>query len=380
MKALLINAVCGILSTGNICIDIAHDLEEKGYEVKIAYGREACPSEFSDYAIRIGNKLDVYSHALLSKVLDSRGFGSKYATRKFLKWADDFDPDLLWLHNLHDYYINIEMLFTWIKARPKMLVKWTQHDCWAITGGCMHFEMSRCEQWKTGCRKCDKKLLNYRPLIYNTVRNYKKKKELFSNISNMEIIAPSKWLANIFADSFLGKYKISVRHNTIDATVFKPTSSDFRKEHALEDRFIILGVASAWSKAKGLYDYYELAGMLDNNYKVILVGLTDKQLSELPSKILGIKKTNSKQELAEIYTAADVFLNLTYQDTYPTVNLEAQSCGTPVITYNTGGSPESVPVRNVIEQGNLQQVFEVLTSRNYETAVINGTKDERNII
>ena len=366
MRALLINAVCGIRSTGNICIDIAHNLENKGYKVKIAYGREECPDEYQDYGVRIGNTVSVYYHAFMTKLFDDRGFQSKHATEKFLSWANEYNPDLLWLHNLHDYYINVEMLFEWIKARPDMEVKWTQHDCWAFTGGCMHFEMSHCDQWKTGCQKCNRNEINFHPFIYRTHRNYIKKKNTFTNVVNMQIITPSKWMEDVVSKSFLGCYPIKTEYNKIDISDFKPTPSDFREQFNLGSKFVILGVASAWSKAKGLNDMLELASKLDDRFVIVLVGLTERQKAALPQNIIGIVRTNNKKELAEIYTASDVFLNLTYQDTYPTVNLEAQACGTPVITYNTGGSPESVPDRNVVEQGDLRSIIEKLKTGNYE--------------
>ena len=367
MRALLINAVCGIRSTGTICVDIAHNLESLGYEVKIAYGREDCPGKYQRYGVRIGSEVDVYYHAVMTKLFDDRGLKSRRATKVFLDWAESYNPQLLWLHNLHDYFINIKMLFDWIKSRPDMEVKWTQHDCWAFTGGCMHFEMSHCNQWKNGCRKCDKKLLNFRPVFYRTSRNYLMKKAAFTGVRRMTIVTPSKWMSGIVAESFLNCYPIETIYNTIDLKTFRPTSSDFREKYKLLDRFIILGVASAWNKAKGLYDMINLAAMLDNRYAVVLVGLTEKQILQLPRGVIGIERTNNKKELAEIYSAADVFLNLTYQDTYPTVNLEAQACGTPVITYNTGGSPESVSARNVVEQGNVEAIAEMIQSGNYDT-------------
>ena len=172
----------------------------------------------------------------------------------------------------------------------------------------------------------------------------------------MTIITPSKWLADLVKQSYLKEYDVEVKYNTIDTSVFKPTESDFRKKNDLENKKIVLGVASTWDKYKGLYDFYKIRELLDDNYAIILVGLNDNQLSELPNGIIGIKRTNSREELAAIYTAADVFINPTYEDTYPTVNLEAQACGTPVITYRTGGSPESVPSENVVEVGDIYQL------------------------
>ncbi len=358
MRALLINAVCGIRSTGRICTDLACELEAQGYEVKIAYGREEVPEQYQKYAIRIGNAFDVYWHALMSKVLDQRGLWSRAATKKFLKWADKYNPDLLWLHNIHDHFINIELLFEWIKKRPNMIVKWTQHDCWSFTGSCFHFTHSSCRQWQTACETCPSKALVANPPLIRTPRkNYKKKKQFFLGVKNMTLITPSNWLKSLINGSFLCDYNVIVHHNEIDETIFKPTKSDFREQYGLLDKRIILGVASAWNKQKGIDDFIRLSKMLNDDEVIVLVGLSSKQRKHIPADIIAIERTNSIKELAGIYSSANVFVNLTYEDTYPTVNLEAQACGTPCITYRTGGSPESVPAENVIEVGELGNVL-----------------------
>lgn len=357
MRALLINAVCGIRSTGRICTDTAKELESAGYEVKIAYGRESVPPDFERYAVRIGNEWDVRWHALMTRLFDDRGYWSRRATKRFLQWAEAYDPDLLWLHNLHDYFINYEMLFEWIKSRPQMQVKWTMHDCWAFTGGCMHFMMADCYQWKTQCEHCPACRRQKRFRRLKEAENFARKKAAFCGVPNMTIVAVSHWMAGLVADSFLADYPVEVRHNTIDTSVFKPTDSDFRRRYGLEDKIVLLGVATAWGRSKGWYDFLRLADTMDDRFALVMVGLSDKQLQNLPERIVGIARTNSVSELAAIYTAADVFLNLTYEDTYPTVNLESQACGTPCITYRTGGSPESVPPENVVEQGDLDGVL-----------------------
>lgn len=354
MKLLLINAVCGIRSTGRICIQIAQEYKSKGYEVKIAYGRERVPSEYTEYAVKIGNNRDVYFHALMDRLFGKRGEYSRRATKKFLKWADEFNPDVLWLHNIHDYFINIEMLFDWIKSRPDMQVKWTQHDCWAFTGGCFHFPCS-CEQWKTHCTNCEG-----RTSRCDVGVSYEKKKRMFTGIKNMEIIVVSHWLEGLVKQSFLCDYPITVIHNKIDTTVFKPGNKDYFERNSITDKKVVLGVASAWSEKKGLGDFIKLAELLPKDYRIVLVGLTEKQIKGMPTSIHCIKKTNSKNQLAEIYNSSFVFVNPTYQDSYPTVNLEAQACGLPVITYNTGGSPETLGEDKgyVIEQGNVNALAE----------------------
>ncbi len=361
MRVLMINVVCGIRSTGRICTDLAAEMEAEGHEVKIAYGRETVPEQYRKYAVRIGNNLNVDIHGVKSRLLDKHGLGSKHATKKFIKWADGYDPDLLWLHNIHGYYINYELLFKWIKSRPDMQVKWTLHDCWAFTGHCSYFTMANCDRWKTECNNCPQ-TKRYPASLFadNSKNNYSRKHNSFTGVRNMTLITPSKWLADLVKQSFLKDYPVEVRYNTIDTSVFKPTPSDFRKRYGLTDKKIILGVASTWDDRKGIDDFIQLSNMLEDDYKIVLVGLTDKQIKALPRIILGLPRTNSTKELAEIYTAADVFVNPTHEDNYPTTNLEAQACGTPSITYNIGGSPESVPSEYIVECGDITGLARII--------------------
>ena len=364
MRILLINAVCGTGSTGKICAELAEKFEKEGNEVKIAYGRDGfVPEKYQKYAVRIGNDTDVKLHALKTRITDKHGLYSKKATKQFLKWAEEYSPDILWLHNIHGYYINYEMLFSWIKSRPQMQVKWTLHDCWSFTGHCPHFMVAKCDKWKSQCQKCPQTKRYPASYVFdNSRQNYIRKKAAFTGVKNMTVITPSKWLAELVKESYLKEYEVEVVYNTIDTSVFKPTESDFRTKNGLENKKIILGVASTWDKYKGLYDFYELRKLLDENYSIVLVGLNDTQLGELPGGIIGIKRTNSKEELAAIYTAADVFVNPTYEDTYPTVNLEAQACGTPVITYRTGGSPETLSIDNcaVVDVGDIGSIANLI--------------------
>lgn len=361
MRILLINSVCGTGSTGRICTDLAQQFEKEGHTVKIAYGRqEYVPPQFQKYAVRIGTDLDVKLHAIQTRLFDTHGFGSKHTTKRFLKWAEDYNPDLIWLHNIHGYYLNIEMLFGWLKNRPHTPKKWTLHDCWAFTGHCSYFTVANCNKWQTHCAKCpQKKRYPASLFLDNSYQNFKRKQAAFTGVENMQLITPSKWLADLVKYSFLKEYPVEVVYNTIDKTVFKPTPSNFRQKYGLENKKIILGVASVWDERKGLADFIKLAGMLDDKYTIVLVGLADKQLKALPKNCVGIKRTNSPQELAAIYTAADVFFNPTYEDNYPTVNLEAQACGTPVITYDTGGAKETIYTKDskVIPMAEWMQVL-----------------------
>lgn len=367
MRVLLINSVCGIGSTGKICAGIAEAYEKEGHEVKIAYGRDGTvPEKFNRFAVRIGTDLDVKIHGVRSRLLDDHGFASVSATKKFLKWAEEYDPDVLWLHNIHGYYINIKLLFQWIKRRPQMQVKWTLHDCWAFTGHCSYFTMAGCNKWQTGCENCpQKKGYPSSLLLDRSKANYQIKRALFTGVKDLTFITPSQWLADLVKQSFLKEYPVEVRYNTIDTSVFKPTPSDFREKNGLENKKILLGVASPWSERKGLPDFVKLSEMLDDDYKIVLVGLSKEQIEELPKNILGITRTNNAVELAQIYTAAEAFFNPTYEDNYPTVNLEAEACGTRVVTYNTGGSAETLRRADsvAVPTGDLQAAYH---------AIING--------
>lgn len=352
MRLLLINSVCGIGSTGKICAGIAEEYEARGYEVKIAYGRDGyVPEKYSKYAVRIGNDLDVKLHALGTRITDRHGLFSTSATKSFLKWADEFNPDELWLHNIHGYYINYKLLFAWIKSRPQMQVKWTLHDCWAFTGHCSYFTYAKCEKWTAKCMNCPQTREYPESVFFDASKqNYEKKRESFCGVKNMTVVVPSQWMGELVKRSFLREYPINVIHNTIDTSLFKPTKSEFAVRKGLENKKIILGVANIWDRRKGLRDFLILRNLLSEKYSIILIGLSDKQIKNLPSGIIGISRTNNQTELVQIYSAADVFLNLTHEDNYPTVNLEAQACGTPCITYRVGGSPESVLAENVVDE------------------------------
>ena len=353
MKLLLVNSVCGTGSTGRIGAAIANDYESRGWDVKFAFGREAyVPECCRKWAVRIGNGISVKMHGILTRLFDLHGTGlcSYLATRRFLKWAEEWRPDVVWLHNLHGYYINYELLFAWIKRHPEIEVRWTLHDCWAFTGHCAYFTFANCDRWRTGCYGCPEKRAY--PATYGlsaAEANWERKRKAFCGVKNMRLIAPSKWLANLTRESFLKEYPVEVVHNTIDTSVFKRTQSDFRSRYGLDGKVVILGVASVWDRRKGLQDFFALRKLLDSkNDKtgqtcfIILVGLTERQISALPSGMMGVARTNSAAELAEIYSAADWLFNPTHEDNYPTVNLEARACGCRIATYDTGGASETV--------------------------------------
>ncbi len=340
MKVLQINSVCGIGSTGRIATDLHNALIEQGHKSWIAYGRKEPKN--CDSAIRIGRDFDVYSHALITRIFDRHGFGSKQATLEFLEKVKTINPDIIHLHNIHGYYMHIELLFAFLKEFGKPVV-WTLHDCWSFTGHCAYFTFVGCDRWRNGCYDCPQKR-NYPGSFFmdNSRNNYERKKGAFSGVKNMTIVTPSKWLATLVKESFLKEYEVIPIPNGIDTDIFKPVKTNFKEKYNIENKFMILGVASVWDKRKGLEHFVELAGMLQQDEVIVLVGLTQKQISRLPGNIIGISRTNNVHELVEIYSAADVFLNPTLEDNYPTVNLEAQACGTYTITFDSGGSGETI--------------------------------------
>lgn len=370
MKRLLqINSVVNSGSTGRIAEEIGQTAINYGWQSYIAYGRN--PKESKSELIRIGSNLDVKLHGIKTRLFDKHGLGSKKATKRLIKEIQNINPDIIHLHNIHGYYINIKILFDFLKEYNKPVV-WTLHDCWTITGHCPHFVFIGCEKWKTQCYKCPQKKDYPSSLFIDRSRkNYMLKKRLFTSVSNLTLVPVSNWLGDILKESFLNKYPIKVINNGISTGVFKPVNSNFREKYNLQSKFILLGVTNIWSSTKGLDDFIKLDQKLEENYQIVLVGLTKKQKKDLPSNIIGIERTESVQELVEIYSVSDVFLNLTYQDTFPTTNLEALGCGTPVITYKTGGSPEAIDEKTgiVVEQGDMDGLIQAI-----KTIKTNGKK------
>ncbi|MCH5278298.1 MAG: glycosyltransferase [Christensenellaceae bacterium] len=363
MKILIINSVCGIRSTGRICTDLATAVEAEGHEVKIGYGREAVPEQYKKYAIRIGGEIDVKLHGLKARLMDADGKGSSHATRKFLEWVQKYDPDVIHLHNLHGYYINVPLLFQYIIDHNKKVI-WTLHDMWSFTGHSGTCDSKKCEKWETGCGNCPSYKGYPSSIVDRSAKNYLWKKNLFTAVENLTIVTPSKWLAGLVKRSFLSGKIIEIIPNGIDIQQFKPQENDFKSFYHIEDKIVLMGCSTWWGKNKGLNDFYTLAARLDQRYKIVLVGLDKEQIAELPSAILGIERTNSVKELAQIYSAADLFVNLTYGDNYPTVNLESLACGTPVLTYETGGSAECLDGKNGISftRGDIEGVIKFLNT------------------
>lgn len=324
-------------ATGHIMMNIHKILTDSGYDSYVCWGRGRDSS--NDHEIVISDRVGVKYHGIYTRIFDKTGFASKRATWKLLNRLNEIEPDIIHLHNIHGYYLNIEMLFNYIRQH-KIKTIWTLHDCWALTGHCAWFDVCGCDKWKTGCNNC--KQSNTYPtskVLDNSKWNWEKKKALFSDL-DITIVTPSKWLAGLVKESYLKNYPVIVINNGIDLGIFKPTlSTGVREKYGLDNRPIILGVASEWTPRKGLNDIIRLSEML-KNIQFVVVGLTEKQFQKIPKTVKGIKRTESQSELVELYSMAEIFFNPTYEDNFPTTNIEALACGTPVITYDTGGSPE----------------------------------------
>lgn len=340
MKTVLINS-CNFGSTGNIMLEIAETAENGGYTAAVCYPQSRDNSrKQKEKDFIIGTRFSRNIHLMLAEITGLNGCFSYCSTLKLLKKLDKFKPDIIHLHNLHNCYINLPMLFKYIKKHNIKTV-WTLHDCWSFTGHCPHFDMIGCDKWKTGCYSCPQYKEYPKSLFDNSKYMYRLKKKWFTGIKDMTIVTPSEWLASLVKESYLKDYPVKVINNGIDLNVFKPTESDFREKYALENKYIVLGVAFGWGKRKGLDVFIELAKRLDKGkYKIVLVGTDDNIDKLLPDNIISIHRTQNQTELVKIYSAADVFANPTREENYPTVNMEALACGTPVVTFNTGGSPE----------------------------------------
>lgn len=341
MKIVEINT-CDYGSTGKIMQNIACRARENGIDV-LTFSRSWKKNKIKvlNGHIYFGKYWDNGLHHVLRKITGFDSCFSIFGTKELLKKITVFQADVIHLHNLHGDYVNIPMLFRFIK-KNKVKVIWTLHDCWAFTGHCPYFTMVNCDKWKTGCYKCPQYKEYPKSLFDNSKKMYRFKKKWFTGVDDLTIVTPSEWLAGLVRQSFLKDYPVKVIHNGIDLELFKPTESDFRKKYNIpEEKFILLGVAFGWGKRKGLDVFIDLQKRLDNaKYQIVLVGTDDNVDKQLPRDIISIHRTQNQTELAEIYTAADLFVNPTREENYPTVNMESIACGTPVITFRTGGSPE----------------------------------------
>lgn len=361
MKVFFINTVFGTGSTGQIVLGLQDYLQNKGEEVFVAYGRGQMSAEHN--TMKIETKVGNYVHALMTRITDKTAFYSKKATGRLLHLLDDFNPDVIHIHNLHGYYLDIQMLFEYVKMKDIPTVC-TLHDCWMFTGHCSHFTSAACDKWIEGCYSCPQK--KEYPASYvmdNSSSNYIKKKECFTNVPHMRLITPSNWLKDLVKQSFLAEYPCEVIYNGLETDLYKPNlDNDVREKYQLGNKKIVLGVANVWTVTKGYDDFLELSDLLDDTYQIIMVGLSEKQIKNLPRNIIGIERTNNKKELIDLYSAADVYFNASVQETMGLTTAESTMCGTPVIVYNATAIPESVSKQNgvIVEPHDLHRVVDAI--------------------
>ncbi|MBR2670502.1 MAG: glycosyltransferase [Solobacterium sp.] len=357
MRIAYINSVAGFGSTGRL---VYHLSKTEGVTARIYYGRKKDMTDADTY--RMTGFLGNVRHAAMTFLFDRHGFSNTAETKRMLEDLRRFQPDLVHLRNLHGYYVDVETLFAGLKEMGVPVV-WTLHDCWSMTGHCAHYDSMCCEGWRTGCQDC--RYVNHYPVSWtkrHTAENYIRKKNTFTSLENLTIVTPSQWLADQVKQSYLKDIDTRVIRNGIDLEVFKPTENDFRKLFQIEDKFLILCAASVWTHEKGLHDLVQFSRMLREDECLAVVGIQDNQKEMFPHSTITITRTNSQKEMAEMYTAADVLLNPTLEDTFPTVNIEALACGTPVVTYNTGGSPEIPDEKTgiVVKRGSLSGLRDAL--------------------
>lgn len=349
---------CLNLSTGKIAQQIGESAIAHGWESWIAYSSREPLIHSKSHIIKVGGLFNPYFHYAESKLFDREGLSSRFVTRRLVEEIQEIKPDIIQLHNIHDHWLNYQILFDYLNKTDIRIV-WTFHDCWAFTGHCFHFVTKKCQKWQTGCYECPLKREYPNTLLDRSKKNYELKKKLFATSPNLTIVACSKWMADLVRQSFLKDKRIEVIHNGIDLNVFKPS------ENKTDDCiFRVLAVSNVWNKEKGYYDILKLREALPADYEIIIVGLTSDQLKEMPKGIKGIQRTQNVQEMVDLYSSADVLINPTYADTFPTINIEALACGTPVVTYKTGGSPEIIDEKTgiVVEQGDLDALANALYS------------------
>ena len=361
MKNIIIQIAAGSMGgIGRMTRDISSVLSKNGYENYIVFGRGEVFDTSRDY--KIGTKLSTYIDAIQSRLLDNAGFNSIYSTRKLIRFLDKKRPNLIHLHNLHGYYINIELLFNYIKEK-KIPVVWTLHDTWAMSGHCCYWDYVKCSKWKSHCNQCPAFKTYPKSFFDHSKENYVKKKNIFTGVENLQLITPSSWLSQITRESFLKEYPVNIINNGVDLDLFR------KKDYinpliGVANKKIVLGVASTWIDRKGWKDFIKLSEKLPEEYIVVMVGVSNKQRKLLPNNMIGICHTENAEQLVDLYNSAEIFLNLTYEDNFPTTNIESMACGTSVLTYKTGGSPESIISETgyVVEQGNINKVVEIVLS------------------
>lgn len=357
-------------SVGRIAEQIGLRVISKNWESFIAYGRDMQPSKST--IIKIGNKFDILKHVLITRFTDKHGYGSSQATLKLIDEIERVNPHIIHLHHLHGYFINIEILFGYL-SKLKIPIVWTFHDCWAFTGHCCYYEMVGCHKWQTECSNCPQiKEYPQSWLKDNSYQNFIDKKRIFNSLHNLTIVPVSNWLGGEVSKSFLKNNKIEVIRNGIELDVFRFLDTGRKKRTVNSNEKIVLGVASPWNERKGLKYFIELSKILPDSFKIVLVGLNKSQIKKLPSNIMAFERTSSTASLAEFYSMADVFVNPTLDEALGLTNLEAMACGTPVITFNSGGSVEAITEKTglIVKQADVDGLYKAI-----ETVIKNGKEN-----
>lgn len=361
MKVLFVNSVCDYGSTGKIVRDLANGLKKQGHDVLICYGRHQAKDDTDTFYI--GDKVATYNHVLMTRLFNRHGLHSNRATRKLIQKIETYQPDIIHLHNIHGYYLNVKMLFDALKNYDGKIY-WTFHDCWPISGSSAYFDYNGCKKWDEGCVECNS-TRDYPEALFikRQKQNFKWKKQSFSGFTNLTLITPSAWLKDLLAQSFLAGYPCEVIHNGINTQLFKPTE-DAKLTEKYQNKRVILGVASIWEQRKGLEDFIKLNAMISDEEKIVLIGLSEEQLKTLPASMDGVLRTDSAEQLAAYYTLAHRFLNPTYEDNYPTTNVEALCCHTPIIAYDTGGNKEvaTEPYMTIVPKGDVNALYQAIKS------------------
>ena len=360
MRIVQINSVVNTGSTGKIAEAIGKEILRAGGSSCIAYGRSIGSGDSQSELYRIGNQFSNFRDLVSSRFLDNQGFNSTFATKKLLRFLEQKEIDLLHLHNLHGYYLHMGVLLSWAANRSVPIVL-TLHDCWTFTGHCAYYDLISCEKWRTGCHSCPQTKAYPKSFgIDNSKPNFERKQMLFHNLKSFTTVAVSNWLNNQIQESTLKPTKKFVVHNGVNLDIFMPYNDDnhnaLRRKYGMGKEPILLGVANVWDTRKGLNDLISVSKSLNTAHILVLIGLTQSQIDDLPDGIYGLTRTENQIDLSLFYSAADVYVNPTYEDNFPTTNIEALACGTPVITYNTGGSPEAICERSgkVVPVGNIE--------------------------
>ena len=364
MKIVIINTVANTGSTGRIVTSLYRAIEKQGDEARIVYGRGSCFADIKSY--KIGTQLDFLNHVMKNFFRGESGFASTRATYRLISYLQAEKPDIIHLHNLHGFYLNCEVLFDYIK-KANITTIWTLHDCWSFTGHCAYFDYHGCDQWIKGCHSCKYHRDTYPYALFcdNSYHTFTRKKMAFLGVENLTIVTPCDWLKKNVEKSFLNKYPVKIIYNGIDTDKFYRKDTSSCKNSSKE----ILGVANVWERRKGLMYFEQLANKLPNQYRIILIGLNLFQRIRLRcmyplSRLLPLGKTKSIDELRMRYEQAMVYVNPTLEENFPTTNIEALACGTPVITFDTGGSPESINRKcgRVVERGNIKELVKAIES------------------